>query len=607
MMKILPVSLRSRWSCSPLCLALAFAGCGGGNGGVVNGGNGAGTGGVLFDGGAGGSSGEVLFDGEKAPYGPRTPATQMHSTVTFSAGGVLPGTNFPQVTAVVGQKVIGGVTYDRLATTHVDDPKKGSESWIKNNPDGTVTFAGFAHSDLVGGLIPAASVTLNTPITVKLDSPVGVAQPVTASGTLTLTDTLAASPVDATGQFTLVEKDVTVATGVGPVSGCSHFSGQATSNSEGVPAVLRGLPISAELWYHPSYGIVAFNSPEVGIGTAMSDSSDCGSVDSSGSRIIRKVGVVDSSSSFNLDTYDCDGNQLAADKNTHAQMLLELRWVDETKAQTDTQPLPNVEFGTTMGYFPNSMAESPASVFHPEENGKGFKYWYSYVNQAAKSEPGVSTSYHIKVGSVAGLSPVRVTARIYYTVISSLVGPGPDAAVPDAGMPDTRKPDSGMPDTRTPDDGGILDAGGVRGCTCDSMAVCFQGSLITFTPANPIVTLPNVPITAPAAGFQDYTSKYDIDVSAFASGGTISVNGTLGSNGCAGTFDLLGECTAFVSGAGYAINSLAHAYDRSAGSSFSFSYPFQAGDTIFHLGLEGNWLSPVGQTNTVAVTITVVP
>jgi hypothetical protein len=207
------------------------------------------------------------------------------------------------------------------------------------------------------------------------------------------------------------------------------------------------MAISGELWYHPSYGVVAFNSPEIGIGTAMSDSSDCGSIDSSNYRIIRKVGVVDSSSSFDLDTYNCDGNQIAADKNTHAQMLLELRWADATKAQTDTQPLPNVEFGTTVGYFPNSMAESPASVFHPEENGKGFKYWYSYVSQAAKNEPGDnSTTYHIKVSAVPGLSAVRVTARIYYKVLPEKVG-----AMPDAGPIYSGGTDSGL--------GGRADAG----------------------------------------------------------------------------------------------------------------------------------------------------
>lgn len=471
MMKILPVSLRSRWSCCSLCLAVALA--------------------------AGCSSGG--FDGEKAPYGPKTPTTQIHSTLTISTS-LSTSTSISQVTTVVGQKAIGGVTYDRLATTRVEDPSKGGEYWIKDNSDGTVAFAGFAHSSLGGGLIPAASMTLNTPITVKLDSPVGVAQPVTASGKLTLTDTLATTSADVTGHYTLVEKDATVATGVGPVSGCSHYSGQASTNSEGVPAAFRVLPISGELWYHPSYGVVAFNSPEIGIGTAMSDSSDCGSVDSSNYRIIRKVGVVDSSSSFKLDTYDCDGNQIAADKNTHAKMLLELRWADETMAKTDTQPGPIVEFGTTLGYFPNRLAESPTSIFHPEENGKGFKYWYSYVSQAAKNEPGDnSTTYHISVRAVTGLSPVRVTGRIYYKVLPDRVG-----ATPDAGPIYTGGADSGLasradggvasqPDSPLASDardsGGTTDSRADAG-TPDSRA---DAGITYFT-----VSTPPLGITAPA-------------------------------------------------------------------------------------------------------------
>jgi hypothetical protein len=461
MMETLPVSLRARWFCAPLCLALAFAGCSK-------------------------SSGGGTFDGEKAPYGPKTPTTQMHSTVSLSAS-LSTSTAVSQTTAVVGQKAIGGVTYDRLATTRVDDPSKGGEYWVKDNPDGTVDFAGFMHSSLVGGLIPGASMTLTQPINVKLEPAIGVAQTVTASGTLKLTDTSATSPADVTGQYTLVEKDVAATTGMGPLPGCNHYSGQATSNSEGIPAAFRGMPISAELWYHPSYGVVAFNAPGIGIGTAMSDSSDCGSIDSSDYRIIRKVGVVDSSSSFDLDTYNCDGNQIAADKNTHAQMLLELRWVDETKAQTDTQPLPNVEFGTTMGVFPNSMAESPASVFHPEENGKGFKYWYSYVSQAAKNEPGDnSTTYHIKVGAVPGLSGVRVTARIYYKVLPDKVGAMPDAGPNYSGGADSglgSRADSGV---ASPPDSGLANDSRADTGTADAPPTYFT------------VGTPPVGITAPA-------------------------------------------------------------------------------------------------------------
>ena len=403
---------RTPWFCFAICLALAPGACGK-SGGNKDGGD---------------EGGSIPFDGEKAPYGPKTTTTRVQSVLTITSG-LLPATSRSQDTVKVGQKAIGTVMYDRLATVRSDDPSEGGEYWIKENANETLDFAGFMHTNLLSGVLPSASTTFTTPIKVNLNPPIGQAQPVTATGTVALGGSSGPSNANFSGQYMLTEKEATVTTGIGPVSGCNHFTGSATTDSAEVPAVLQGMTISAELWYHPSYGVVAFNAPTLGLGTTMTGSDDCGSIDASNYRIIRKVGVVDSTTPFNLDSFSCDGNQIAADKNTHAKMLLELRWVDETAAKTDVQPMPVVEFGTAWGYFPNAMNETPASVFHPEESGKGFKYWYSYVDQAAKNEPGTSTSYHIKVTGIAGLSPVRVTARIYYKVIPLMVGPGPDAAV----------------------------------------------------------------------------------------------------------------------------------------------------------------------------------
>ena len=396
--------VRARWFCLTTGLASILVGCGGG--------------------GSGGS-----FDGEKAPYGPKTATTRMQSKVTVT-NALLGSMSANQETAVVGQKTIGGVSYDRLATTRSDDPSKGGEYWIKENTDGTLDFAGYMNSDLLGGVVPGASTTFDEPIKVNLNPPVGQPQSLAASGTVAI-GTSAPSPATFNGQYTLMEKEATVATEMGKISGCSHFQGNATSTSPEIPAALKGSAPTADLYYHPSYGVVAFNSPTLNVGTAMTGTDDCGSVDSSNYRIIRKMGVVDASTSFDLDSYVCDGNQLAADKNTHAAMLLELRWVDETVAMGDVQPAPVVEFGTGWGTFPQAMKETPASVFHPEENTKGFKYWYSYVNQAAKNEPGDnSTSYHIKVTGGAGVAPVRVTARIYYKVLPDHLGFAADGGTP---------------------------------------------------------------------------------------------------------------------------------------------------------------------------------
>lgn len=426
MMKILSIalSLRSQWFC--LCLALAFAGC---------------------------SKGEE-FDGATAPYGPKTPTTQVRSTLTLSpsslAGSLSTDTNISQVTTVVGRQTVGGTSYDRLATTRADDSSKGGEYWIKENSDETIDFAGYRHTSLANGFLQPASMTFTTPIKVNLEPPLNKPQSVTTSGTLMQGDTHATSTANVTGQYTLEEKNATVQTGVGPLSGCNHYSGQASSDSVGIPAILRNQLISAELWYHPSFGVVAFNAPNLGIGTVMTDTSDCGSVDSSGYRTIRKVAVVDSSSSsFRLDTHDCDGND-AADANTHASMLLELRWVDETKAETDSKPMPTVDFGVASGnYFASTITESSSSIFHPEENGKGFKYWKSYVNQADKNEGIAATAYHIAVGAVA--SPLRVTARIHYKVLPSLV-----VATPDGGPAYGSRTDGGPP-TGSRVDGGLAD------------------------------------------------------------------------------------------------------------------------------------------------------
>jgi hypothetical protein len=75
----------------------------------------------------------------------------------------------------------------------------------------------------------------------------------------------------------------------------------------------------------------------------------------------------------------------------------------------------HVEFGTVWGVYPYQLVESPVSLFHPEENGKGYKYWVGYVDQAAKNESSNGIAYHIGVNLPDYVSsPVRVTARILY-------------------------------------------------------------------------------------------------------------------------------------------------------------------------------------------------
>jgi len=208
------------------------------------------------------------------------------------------------------------------------------------------------------------------------------------------------------------------------VSGCSHYSGQASTNSEAFQRNFEGWRLARPL-VPPELWRCGFQCAGIGIGTAMSDSSDCGSLDSSNYRIIRKVGMVDSSSSFDLDTYKLRRQSNRGRQNTHAQMLLELRWADATKAQTDTQ-LCQRGIRNDRRVFPQQHGRVAGQRLPSGREREGFKYWYSYVSQAAKNEPGDnSTTYHIKVSAVPGLSAVRVTARIYYKYCRTRWAPCP--------------------------------------------------------------------------------------------------------------------------------------------------------------------------------------
>lgn len=375
----------------------------------------------LSCGGGGGSS----FDPEKSPYGERTPTTRTSSTLSFPAGAVVTGTDLVQTSTVVGQITIGGQTFDRVASTSVADPTQGGEYWVKHNSDGTQDFAGFEmHSAVAAQVVPQGTVVFDAPIKVKTDAPVGQPQAVTLSAKFTPAGSAQALPVSATGQYTLAEKDVVAQTNMGPLSGCDHYTGSLSTASTLIPASFQGMLIAGEAWVHPSFGVVAFNAPGLGIQSKMNGSDDCGPVDSSGHRTIRKVGIVSNATGkFELSSYECVGD-LEADKTVHAKMLLELRWLDEAMAKTDVQPTNKYQFEALWGTFPSKLGKSELSIFHPEENGKGFKYWYAFVDQAAKNEPGTNGITYGVVVSPLTDSAVRASARIYYKVY-----PWPQATV----------------------------------------------------------------------------------------------------------------------------------------------------------------------------------
>jgi len=321
----------------------------------------------------------------------------------------------------VGETTFNGQTVEHYQGTYtVAAGTKTADVYGWDHGGGRIELAGFSVTYPAGS---GTDYTVTLDEVVALDEaaiPVGVEQTRTISGTIQLGG---APPVSGSGhlRFTKTSEDATVESRFGAVSGVHVFEGEGTIDSVGGTGLwdlVIGKPVRLEAWYHPTFGVLKVEAPDFGLGTTLLGENDCGNPQASDSNTIQKVGVVSMQTpAFELSSRDCSG-EYDADKMRHAQMYLELRWADDTKAKTTDRPEVEVLFATGWGYFPFQLVQSPVSIFHPEENKQGFTYWYAYVNEAAKNEPGENgILYRIKVTFPDYMtSPVRVTARIRYPI-----------------------------------------------------------------------------------------------------------------------------------------------------------------------------------------------
>jgi hypothetical protein len=108
-----------------------------------------------------------------------------------------------------------------------------------------------------------------------------------------------------------------------------------------------------------------------------------------------------------------------------------------------------------------------------------------------------------------------------------------------------------------------------------------------------------MPIVAPGNGLQDFTGC-TIDVNdVLGPESYLSINGTVGGDGCQASVDLFAGPTGYPDSG--APTDLAHQWNLDPGAAISIG-TYLDGETAFHFGADGNWNSPVGQTNTVTVT-----
>ena len=366
-------------------LGLVF-GCGGGD-----------------DGGGGGGAGSA-----ERPLEPTFETTEWTYHQVTPDGDLY---DFPM--RMAGEKELHGRTYGRYQAGSglVKDNGDLVEAWVEWRGEDEVVFGGGEIRAAFPGISengePLVSGSTDEPVVFDLFPPVGEPQVFDLSGTVVLGGS--GDPIALEGEltYTLVETDVTVNTSAGPIAGCRRFEASGST---------QGQDISGECWYHPELGLVAADvdvPPPGGVHLDLLGIEDWGDP-AAGWGDMQGMAVLDTDNTvFRLDTYDVNG-AFDADKNTHAKMLLEFRWVDETLALGTTEPPVTLDFGTTWGYYPAMLVQSPVSIFHPDENGQGYTYWVAAVDQAAKNQPENGISYHASASLQTVSEPVRVSGRLLY-------------------------------------------------------------------------------------------------------------------------------------------------------------------------------------------------
>jgi hypothetical protein len=322
---------------------------------------------------------------------------------------------------VDGTKEIAGRPFQRMVVARQSGSTDGSvEVWA--NPIGTtaIELGGGAYTLMQGSPLPVpayASGTAKTPVMISLDPPVGEPQPFMIEGTGVMGDPTA-EPTEGMlqGTYTLEATDVTVETPSGTIGGCKHFSVETM-----LPDLFGDdMPVQADVYAHPQLGVVKadMKSPLEGLGAGMSGATDVSEI-GGGLVSVQRMMVLGegADTNFALSTYDAH-QEFDADKDVHAKMLLEVRWADDEKAKSSDMPFLNLDFGTDTGSYSASLMQSPVSVFFPAE--KGYQHWIAFVDQAAKNQAINGISYHINASYESDFSPVRVAARIVY----SLYNPG---------------------------------------------------------------------------------------------------------------------------------------------------------------------------------------
>ncbi len=357
----------------------------------------------------GGSAVPASYD---APYGVITGNTR-----TTLRGNVPFANSKRFFLAVTRNRTIGGVTFhDMTGAWSIAGPEELTPTSTKAI---TVTLARPTPLSIQLAEVKRpdfVDVKFEPPMTFTMDKPVGEKVTYTGAATFQLKATDPVVPGTGKLDLTVVETNATVQTDEGTVTGTRHLAGTLTVSGDSIPALVRDVPITGDLWVHADLGVVKAVVPGLGVGVGWEGAHDCAKASGTDLATCRGMSVLDGTvTAFRLSTKDRAG-VADADKMQHAQMLVEMRYANESDALTQTSMPPvQLQVADSYGTFGANWVQSPISYFHPQELGKGYKYWNAYVSQADKYQPGANgIEYYVDVQRGSATLPVRVTARLLY-------------------------------------------------------------------------------------------------------------------------------------------------------------------------------------------------
>lgn len=309
-----------------------------------------------------------------------------------------------------GTRDIGGVVMPELTLANTTTGADVGLTVVVDRDATSVSIGGFSTTAALNGV--DLDITLDTPVVLDVTAPIGEPQAVSVEGTITIGTPGFGTEgyLPTTGTYTVQSHDAVAPAPMGAVPGCHEVTFEGSAGP---------FQVSGTLWGHDDLGFVHAELSADPFGTFSAGSAGyVGWEEVGNTGLIQAEGVVSPDApSFTASTTREQGIY-DADKNVHAKMYLELRWLDETLARTTTPPPVDVLFSAGFGTFPHTLVQADTPYLHPEEADQGYVWWLAFVDEAAKNDPSENPfAFSVSVThNVSSPEPVKVGAFLAYGI-----------------------------------------------------------------------------------------------------------------------------------------------------------------------------------------------